>query len=254
MAINFDAAPPRGAESLAVPWITVPVSNIGILPCAVIRPSGQGPFPTVVLLHGSHGFAHEYVRLASDLARSGFLTLAPGWFREGSGPGVRFITPIICPDAPPRPDPLSSEVVHLVDALVQAVRALPDALGNHLALFGHSRGGGAVLNYVTRTGGIQAAILSSSRYPRSLRPLCRGISTPLLMLHGTDDRLEDGGTEFTTIEMARAFERELHSHAKAVEAVYYPGGRHNDIFADQHRYADEVSHMRAFLKLHLRSS
>src|SRR5215207_1324114 len=111
MTIMFEAGAPLGAESLAVPWRSIPISDIGVLPAAVIQPCGAGPFPAIVLLHGSHGFAHEYVRLARELAFQGFLAIAAGWFREGSGPGLRFVTPIICPEAPPRPDPLSPEVI-----------------------------------------------------------------------------------------------------------------------------------------------
>jgi hypothetical protein len=39
---------------------------LGVILVAVARPSGEGPFPTILLLHGSHGFAQEYVRLAQD--------------------------------------------------------------------------------------------------------------------------------------------------------------------------------------------
>src|SRR5215203_1125584 len=53
---------------------------------------------------------------------------------------------------------------------------------------------------------------------------------PVLMLHGTADNPADGGTEFTDVEMARSFERALSAAGKTVAAVYYEGGRHNDIF------------------------
>jgi alpha-beta hydrolase superfamily lysophospholipase len=251
MEIIFGAAPPPGAESLAATWIRIAIEKIGILPAAVAQPSGVGPFPTVLLLHGSHGFAHEYVRLALDLAANGFLSVAVGWFREGSGAGLRFVTPISCADAPPRPDPLSPEVFHLVGCLVGAARSLPQARSDRLALFGHSRGGGAVLNYVLRRRNVQAAVLSSARYPTALLHLCPELDTPLLMLHGTNDRPDDGGTEFTNVEMARTFERALRSAAKRVDAVYYPGGRHNDIFAQESRYQNELSRMDSFLTQHL---
>src|SRR6185369_11398801 len=93
--------------------------------------------------HGSHGFAQEYVRLARDLASDGLLSVAACWFREGGGAGTRFITPIVWPNAPPRPDPLSHEAMQTVSALVQAVRSLPDVRPESIGLFGHSRGGGA---------------------------------------------------------------------------------------------------------------
>jgi dienelactone hydrolase len=242
---------PSGAEAFAVPWITVGAPGLGVMPAAVARPAGAGPFPALLLLHGSHGFAHEYVRLALDLARTGLLTVAAGWFREGSGNGVRFINPIVCPELPPSPDPLSVEATRTVDALMQAVRTLPDARPDRIGLFGHSRGGGAALNYILRVGGVQAAVLNSARYPSQLTALASELSAPLLMLHGTSDSLTDGGTEFTNVQMARDFERVARASGKAVEAVYYDGGRHNDIFDSSVRYLDAVKRMPTFLLRHL---
>jgi dienelactone hydrolase len=65
---------------------------------AVARPSGAGPFPVVILLHGTHGFPREYVQLAQALARSGFLASAACWFQGIGGPGAQFGTPIGCPE------------------------------------------------------------------------------------------------------------------------------------------------------------
>lgn len=242
---------PSGAEALAVSWIRVDAPGLGVMPAAVARPPGAGPFPALLLLHGSHGFAHEYVRLAQDLARTGLHTVAAGWFREGIGDGVRFITPIVCPELPPAPDPLSPEATQTVGALLQALRTLPDARPDRVGLFGHSRGGGAALNYLVRAGGVQAAVLNSARYPGKLTALAPELSAPLLMLHGTADSLADGGTEFTTIRMARDFERAALASGKLVEAVYYEGGRHNDIFDSSIRYHDAVRCMSAFLLRHL---
>src|SRR5215207_856931 len=58
------AEPPVGTETLRVQWIKVAAPGYGPMLAAVARPSGAGPFPTVVVLHGSHGFAREYVHLA----------------------------------------------------------------------------------------------------------------------------------------------------------------------------------------------
>src|SRR5678816_2635591 len=35
-------------------------ADLGPIPIAIARPAGKGPFPTVIILHGSHGFAREY--------------------------------------------------------------------------------------------------------------------------------------------------------------------------------------------------
>ena len=243
---------PSGAEGLEARWINITVPEVGGLIAAVARPSGTGPFPSILLLHGSHGFAKEYVRLAQDFACCGLLSVAACWFREGGGAGTRFITPILRPNAPPRPDPLGHVAMQTVSALVQVTRSLPDAQPDSIGLFGHSRGGGAALNYMLRSGDVQAGVLSSSRYPEQLADIAAEMKVPVLILHGTADREADGGTEFTKVEMARSFERALRDGGKTVEAIYYEGGRHNDIFDSSLRYQDELQRSLAFFEHHLK--
>jgi len=246
--VSIAAAPP-GTETLAVQWVKVAAPGLGVLPAAVARPRGAGPFPTVVLLHGSHGFAHEYVRLAQDLAGGGVLAVAACWFRGSAGSGARFVTPIGCPEAPPMPNASSPEAIQTLDALVQAARTLPGARPDRIGLFGHSRGGGPILNCILRAGNVQAAVLNSAGYPGNLSTQ---VEAPLLILHGTADSPVDGGVAVTNIQMARDFEAKLRTAGRPVEAVYYEGGRHNDIFSSSTQYRDEVQQMLAFLHRHLR--
>ena len=239
------ADPPSGTENLRVQWIKVAAPGLGDMLAAVARPSGDGPFGTVILLHGSHGFAHEYVRLAHDLSAGGMLAVAPCWFRGSAGSGGRFVTPISCPDAPPIPGPSSPEEQQTLDALLQAVRKFPGVRPDRMALFGHSRGSRPVINYISRSDGMRAAVLNSGGYPNMLST---DLKAPLLILHGTADSPEDGGVAVTNIERARDFEKKLRAAGKPVEAVYYDGGRHNDIFANPAQYRDEVKQMLAFLR------
>jgi carboxymethylenebutenolidase len=247
------AVAPSGAEALAVQWINVTVPGLGVVLAAVARPSGSGPFSTVVILHGSHGFAHEYVRLARDLAQGGVQAIAACWFRGSAGAGSRFITPIDCPMSPPMPGASSPEAVQVVETLVRAVRTLPGASPDRIGLFGHSRGAGAVLTYVLGGRSVTAAVLNSGGYPRGLVELAPRLATPILILHGTADDPADGGVAVTNVEMARGFEAALRAAGKSVEAVYYEGGRHNGIFSDDAQYHDEVRQILAFLLRHLRS-
>ena len=243
-----EADAPAGTETLGVQWVKVSAPSLGVMLAAVARPRGSGPFPTVVLLHGTHGFAHEYVRLAQDLASGGVLAVAACWFRGSAGTGTRFVTPIACPDAPPLSPPSSPEALQALIALVQAARTLPGAHPDRIGLFGHSRGGAPILNYILRTANVQAAILNSAGYPADLSP---DVKAPILILHGTADSPADGGVAVTNIQMARDFEAKLRAAGNPVEAVYYEGGRHNDIFTSPTQYRDEVQKMLAFLRRYL---
>ena len=113
----------------------------------------------------------------------------------------------------------------------QFARARLDCIG----LFGHLRGTGPILSYVLRAADVQAAVLNSGGYPGSLSA---EVNAPLLILHGTADNPADGGVELTNVQRARGFEQPLRITGKDVEAVYYDGGQHNDIFTNPTQYKD----------------
>jgi dienelactone hydrolase len=247
------AAAPPGMETVAVEWVNIAAPGLGVMLAAVARPAGAGPFPAILLLHGSHGFAREYVRLARDLAAGGLLAVAACWFRGGAGAGMAVVTPIGCPDAPAMPGATSPDAMQAVDALLKAVRGLPGARADRLALFGHSRGGGAALNYALRIGGAQAVVLNSAGYPSQFVDAAPRANAPILMLHGTADNPTDGGSALSNVQMARDFESALLAARKPVEGVFYEGGRHNGLFSNAGQYRDEVQRMLAFLQRHLRN-
>src|SRR4030095_11941924 len=72
-ATTLPTKAPMGTEDLDVQWFTLKGPAQHMMLAAVARPEGRGPFPAVILLHGTHGFAREYVQLARDLARGGRL-------------------------------------------------------------------------------------------------------------------------------------------------------------------------------------
>ena len=232
-------------------WQSVDVAEIGRVSVAAVRPSGSGPFPTIIILHGSHGFATEYLDLARDLARGGVLADAACWFSSGSGEGRRFITPLACPpDTPAMPMADSDQAFATIDSVVAAVRAMPDSNDAQIFLFGHSRGGGAVRNYLLRGGNVQGGIMNSAGYGPS-RDLAQ-LTTPMLILHGTADSPADGGSSFTDVRQARAFEAVVRAVRKSVEAHYYRGGTHNGIFKDRLQRRDEVRRTLRFMRRHIR--
>ena len=242
---------PAGTETLPVKWVTVAVPHLGVMRAAVARPSGTGPFPAVLILHGRHGFARQYVEWASDLARGGFIAVAACWFSGGGGAGAYAVTPPIpCPEIPPLGSGDYPEAVQFVEALAMATRALPGARADRLALVGHSRGAGAVLQYLLAGGNAQAAILHSSGY--ALRPETRAgaFTVPIQILHGTTEPA-GGGSPNNHVSLARNFETALRRHQKTIEASYYEGGGHNSFFVNPAQRGDEVKRMIEFLRRHV---
>jgi dienelactone hydrolase len=224
---------------------------------AVARPTGSGPFPAVIILHGTHGFAREYVQVAGDLATRGIVGVAACWFSGRRGAGTEFITPLECPKAPPLPDSSERDRFRVarqsIAALVRAVRSAPGVRPDKVALFGHSRGGGAVLEYaLTDSSDVAAIILDSTGYPPEVISRASMLRVPVLIMHGTADAPADGGSPMTAIAQARAFEAALRGFEKHVEVHYYQGGRHNGIFESRVQYLDQVQRIATFILAHSR--
>ena len=240
---------PAGAEALPVKWVTVAVPTVGVMRAAIARPSGTGRFPAVLILHGTHGFARQYVEWAADLARGGFIVVAGCWFSGGGGAGAGDVTPPIpCPKMPALGSGDSPDPVQVVDGLVRAARALPDVQADRLALVGHSRGAGeATLKYLLAKGNVQAAVLHSSGY--AARPWQRAaeFNAPILLMHGT----ADSSGPNSRFRLAREFETALRANNKPVETAYCEGCGHNTFFTNSTQRADELKRMTEFLRRHL---
>jgi alpha-beta hydrolase superfamily lysophospholipase len=236
----------------SVQWMQL-ASDSGVIHAAIATPGGKGPFPAIVILHGTHGFAKEYVALARRVAQNGFIGIAVCWFAGRKGAGEKYITPIDFSDAPPFVDvegPGRFRIAnYTIDILLQKLGSLPNVQQDRLALFGHSRGAGAALNYVmNRPGNVQAIILNSSGYPAYVTSRAELVKIPVLILHGTADNPSDGGSPVTDIAMARQFEVALETVKNDVQVKYYEGAGHNSLFSDPAQLDDTVQRISRFLK------
>jgi dienelactone hydrolase len=249
-AAQSDSVPALSTQE-PVSWMTLQTDS-GVVRIAVARPNGRGPFPAILILHGTHGFAEEYVQLARDLARAGVLSIAACWFDRGEGVGQRFITPIVCDGAPRFIDIPGLDRFRVsritIDALVKKLSASADVHSGKLALFGHSRGGGAALDYTwSNPSVISALVLNSTGYPDEVIARAAGVATPVLIMHGDADDPHDGGSALTGPARARRFEDVLRKGGSVVESKYYPGG-HNSLFTDSTQYNDVVRRIADFMR------
>jgi len=188
---------------------------------AVLRPQGTGPFPVVVVLHGTDGFRRIHVQLAEEFADSGFIGVAGSWF-GGHYAGRQPPTPTTHPDDidwPNGPDIKAGNsflAANDVMALVSAARTLHDARADRVGVFGHSRGSAAALTTVS-TGADVQAVVAVAGYPPAIT--VNKLQAPVLILQGTEDNV-------VPVQTARRFEDALRSLGKSVEAEYYEGAPH----------------------------
>ncbi|HEV8285374.1 MAG TPA: alpha/beta fold hydrolase [Chitinophagaceae bacterium] len=256
MAQNLGTAVGRTHHD-SIYWMHVRTDS-GVIHAAVATPKGTGPFPTVIILHGTHGFAQEYINIARYLADSGIVGIAACWFAGRKGVGERFITPINFADAPSFVDADGLDRFRIarrsIDSLVVAVSKLSEVKLGSIALFGHSRGGGAALDYaVTHPGKVQALALNSAGYPPEVIQRSSTLDIPILIIHGTNDNPADGGSLFTNIAMARKFQAALQAAKKNVEVKYYEGSGHNALFSNSAQFNDTVQQILQFLRKYFRN-
>ena len=175
------------------------------------KPSGAGPFPALVLLHGCSGIQPNTIAWAQWLTAQGYVALVLDSF---SGRGLTRV----CGDSAPLTGGARAPDVH---AAAQHLKSLPFVDGERLGAIGWSHGGWTVL---------QASRLENPNADVKLRalvafyPYCGDIAVyrsaiPLLMLLGADDN-------WTPAEPCRLLAEAARRDGRNVTAVVYPDSHH----------------------------
>lgn len=212
------------ASASAVERISLPGPGGVTLAAALYTPSGAGPFPAVVALHGCAGLGgrsgqpsarhHDW---GERLAAQGFLVVMPDSFASrglGSQCQVR--------QRDVRASGLRVDDAHAARRWLQA---RPDVKGNAVSLLGWSNGGSSVL-YAVRTGGK----VDGRDFARAVAfyPGCRvpaksgryGARMPMLILIGGDDN-------WTPPEPCRELVATAKGNGAPVTYKEYPGAAHD---------------------------
>ena len=256
------ASPPSGTEGLGASWYTVATPEGRTLLVAIYdtRPSPDQAVPAILVLHGTHGFASQYVQIAHELSQqTGYVVAAGCWF-DGVGQNVDTsdITLIRCPGGP--------EFAGATQSAWPAVRALAQAVRQYagsaqLGLFGHSRGAEVALQLASSAdpsgAGVQAVVASSGVYtavPRSPdydtpTPLsiAESLTAPVLILHGQ----ADAQVRFSN---AALYYQRLQNLGKSAQCVVYPRFGHDAILhttpgeAQYRVFTDGIQRSAAFFK------
>ncbi len=230
--------------SLAQPlqWIDVEGAAGAKLRAAVFRPSGDGPFPIVMLLHGSEGLSAPVVDWGPDLAHAGFLAVAGCLFRRDAAREPAYL----CSEAPDRQRTFA---VRNLAALIEAARRLPGVQRDQIGLVGWSWGGALALLTAGSGVDVQAVVAVAGAYnfrlsdndPSALSVVDR-LSAPVLILHGTMDNI-------VPVRTARSYEARVRELGKSIEAQYIEGADH-DLWLDPRFRTDVIGRTVTFLQRH----
>ncbi|WP_395713651.1 dienelactone hydrolase family protein [Reyranella sp.] len=186
------------------------------------RPMGSGPFPAVVLLHGSGGFHASMLSWADRLSRWGYVALSVDSFSPRGRRGAGNVANEQAGDA--------FEALRYLTGLSQ-VRA------NAVALMGFSMGGMSTLADLEQGSSIARLYRDRFRAGIAFYPQCDGfsglMSVPTLVLVG---ELDSWTTAAACIDMVAGksvigLER-TPGIRPDVKLIIYPGARHGFDIAD----------------------
>jgi carboxymethylenebutenolidase len=201
----------------------------------VFIPPGPGPYPVVALLHGAHPrrVDRRYMEMGEDLARNGFLTVFVRVYERGrTGRGTR-----------------AQWRRSVGDALTYAA-TLPKADPSRMGVVGFSLGAFLALEQSPRDPRIAAAVAFYGGITRGQTDLRLEQMPPVLLLHGTADRIVPARRSVEAVE-------QLRESGRTADLVVYPAGRHGFCLngrggSEQEMVAgDAWTRAIAFLKVHL---
>jgi carboxymethylenebutenolidase len=197
----------------------------------VVYPERPTRAPVIVVIHEIFGLTDWIRAIADDLAREGYLAIAPD-FISGLGPAgggtesfesrddvvrtIRSLTP--------------EDVTKRLDAVRDYALTIPAATEN-FAIIGFCWGGAMSFHYATAQPGLDAAVVFYGTSPDT--ELLRSIESPVLGLYAEDDARVN-----VTIEPAA---EEMERLGKTFEWYMYPGAGHGFVRQQEGRDGANLS-------------
>jgi carboxymethylenebutenolidase len=200
----------------------------------VYTPPAGGPFPVVILLHGARPRGEEAHcdALASDIARHGLMVLRVHYYDRGrKGRGTR------------------SQWQRCISDALTFASTLPGADASRNAVVGFSLGAFLALSQAPSDTRIGSVVAFYGGIAPGQAPEARRSMPPVLLLHGTADRIVPVRRSLQASEL-------LHAGGRQADLVIYPGVRHGFCLnsrggADRRAAADGWRRTIEFLIYHL---
>lgn len=219
------------SENVMFPEGQIKISGI------LYRPSGKGPFPAIIALHGCGGINQQNINWSEKVVKLGFIVLLPDSFGSrnlGSQCGVIH-------------SQARADVERVTDSLAPKIylQTRADVKPSSISLVGWSNGGTTVLNVINRPEE------NSPRFARTVAfyPYCRKLAqanhynpqVPLLLLIGNKDQEMPVFSCKTLINQAKK------AHQQADIVIYPHAGHAFD--TDLKEYTNPTARLDAFNRL-----
>jgi carboxymethylenebutenolidase len=202
-----------GGERLnAVTNTSIPGQNGGPdVRAYVASPSGEGPFPVVIMIHEFFGLNESIVGKAEGLAQEGYLVIAPDTFR---GSTTAWIPRAIYQVITNKPEKVNQDL----DSVYAWIKAQPNAAADRVGIVGFCYGGRASLSYSLHNDQLAAtAIFYGS--PVTDPQVLRSLPGPVLGIFG-------GADNSIPVEDVHAFEAALNQAGIPNEITIYEDQPH----------------------------
>ena len=202
-----------GANRLeAVANLTIPGTNGNPeVRTYVAKPEGEGPFPTVVMIHEFWGLNGSIISLADLLAEEGYFVIAPDTFRGSTTSWVpRAIYQVITNDA--------ENVNADLDSVYAWLSAQPGVDANRVAIAGFCYGGRTSLAYSLHNNQLAATVIFYGS-PETDPEILKTLPGPVLGIFG-------GADQSIPVEQVKAFDAALDEAGVPHEITVYDGQPH----------------------------
>jgi len=212
----------RAVDTVRVSFRNVTPGAPQDIAATLVRPSGQGPFPAVVQLHGCAGVEAQSFRWARWFADHGYVAMVVDSF------GPRRVNGD-CREGPDEP-PITARFDDAFGAL-RYLQSLPDVRGDRVGAIGWSQGGVYAMAAINgpsleraRQRGVELPRIGFAAgigvYPGGCPSLVKEqVIRPLLVLIG-------GADDWTPAAQCNEMVRAMRSRGSDATIVIYPGAYH----------------------------
>ena len=191
---------------------TIPGQNGGPdVRAYIAKPEGEGPFPTVIMIHEFYGLRESIVGKADLLAQEGYLVIAPDTFR---GSTTSWIPRAIYQVINTKPENVNTDL----DSVYAWLESQPDVDAGRIAILGFCYGGRTSLVYSLHNNKLAATVIFYGS-PETDPEVLKSLPGPVLGIFG-------GADQSISVEDVNLFDKALTTANVPHEISIYEGQPH----------------------------